>query len=124
MQGAYQLDNVKPNSPNIVTVNVIPVEEIVVVPNVTSPKLTVSGKAMTVSWDAKDAETQIYMSNSVQAEMLLTTVGPRGTNTTVNGTVSGWHCFKMRHKIGGSLGEWAIANPADPTDINFCTSIP
>lgn len=124
MQGAYQLDNIKPSSPNIMSVNVVPVEEIVVVPNVTSPKLTVSGKAMTVSWDAKNAETQIYMSNSMQAEMLLTTVGPNGTNTTINGTVSGWHCFKMRHKIGGSLGEWAIANPADPSDINFCTSIP
>jgi ABC-type Co2+ transport system permease subunit len=100
------------------------VEQVVVAPDMSNVKLTVNGKAMTLSWDAKNVETQIWMANSVQTEILLTTVGLNGTNTTINGTISGWHCFKMRHKINTSVGAWAIANPADPSDINFCTSIP
>ena len=123
-QGKYITDNVKPVPPGSIAVAVIPVEEVVKVPDVSSPKLTVSGKSMTLSWDPQNAETQIWMANSSQASKLLNTVGANGANLTITGSVSGWHCFTFRHKIGTALGEWANANPADPSDINFCTSIP
>lgn len=124
MRGAYKTDTTKPVPPNINIVVVVPVEQVVIAPDVTNPKLIVNGKAMTLSWDAKNVETQIWMANSAQASTLITTVGPNGSNTTINGTVSGWHCFQMRHKNNSVVGNWANANPADPTDISFCTSIP
>lgn len=124
-QGKYATDAIRPVPPNVTAVNVIPIEQVVTVPDVSSPKLTVTGKSMTVSWDPQaGAETQIWMANSAQSSTLLNTVGAGGSNLTVNGNVSGWHCFTFRHKIGAALGAWANANPADPTDINFCTSIP
>ena len=124
VKGAYKTDTVRPVPPNINTVVVVPVEQVVVAPDMSNVKLTVNGKAMTLSWDAKNVETQIWMANSAQASTLITTVGPNGANMTINGTVSGWHCFQLRHKNNSVLGNWANANPADPNDISFCTSIP
>lgn len=124
MRGAYRLDTVKPIPPTVITIVVVPIEDVITVPNMANVKLTVNGKAMTLSWDAKSAETQIWLANSAQASTLITTVGSNGSNTTVNGSVSGWQCFQLRHKINSVLGAWAQANPANPNDINFCTSIP
>lgn len=124
LKGEYKIDTTNPTPPNISTVVVVPVEEIVSVPNVKNPRMVVTGKSMTIQWDANAAETQIWMANSVQALTLLTTVGQHGANLTITATVSGWHCIQLRHKIGSAVGAWANANPADPNDISFCTTIP
>lgn len=123
MRGAYVVDAIQPTPPNVESVVVTPVEEVVTAPDMSNVKLTVSGRAMTLQWDAKNAETQIWMANSAQASTLITTVGSNGTNITVTATIAGWHCFQLRHKQNSVLGNWANANPANPNDISFCTSV-
>lgn len=120
---SYNLDNIKPNAPGNVKVEVMLITTPVDVPQIENVKATLTGRTVTLTWNAKDFDTEILVTSAQNTvESVLTTVTPNQGTYTYTATAGGWRCHKLRHKSGTVYGAFGQADPNNPADTNFCMS--